>query len=218
MAAAQTPSQTELSFDQILNKLEDETKSFQGHFLYRLSDLEPEELGQLRRLWLQLSAQRRLNLLGDLESLAEADTVMDFDVIHRLALGDVEPEIRTIALRSLWQSDQVDLVPIFIQILTNDRNSEVRAQAAAALGRFVYLGELGKVSAETLEKIETILLEQIRSDTDPLIQRRALESLGYSSRPEVAELIEEAYESGEEDWAASALVAMGRSADDRWAR
>jgi HEAT repeat protein len=44
-----------------------------------------------------------------------------------------------------------------------------------------------------------------------------LESLGFSSRPEVPELIEHAFEDDSEEWSASALHAMGRSADDRWA-
>jgi HEAT repeat protein len=42
-----------------------------------------------------------------------------------------------------------------------------------------------------------------------------LGSLGWSSNPEVVELIESAFE-GNIDWKASALIAMGRSADDRW--
>jgi HEAT repeat protein len=43
-----------------------------------------------------------------------------------------------------------------------------------------------------------------------------LESLGYSSRPEVITLIESAFHREDPNWQASALYAMGRSADDRW--
>ena len=50
-----------------------------------------------------------------------------------------------------------------------------------------------------------------------MVERRALESLGYSGRSEVPNLIEDAYESDDDEWIASALFAMGRSADDRWA-
>jgi len=39
--------------------------------------------------------------------------------------------------------------------------------------------------------------------------------LGWSSHPDVVELIESAFE-GNIDWRHSALIAMGRSADDRW--
>jgi hypothetical protein len=49
-----------------------------------------------------------------------------------------------------------------------------------------------------------------------LIRRRALESLGYSSRPEVIPLIESAFSSRDKEWIASALFAMGRSANEIW--
>jgi HEAT repeat protein len=43
-----------------------------------------------------------------------------------------------------------------------------------------------------------------------------LESLGYSSRPEVVTLIESTFHRENPEWQASALLAMGRSADERW--
>ncbi len=169
------------------------------------------------RAWPGLSAKRRLGLLEDLEVLAEGNTVMDFDAIYRIALGDPDASIRTVALRALWQSEDESLAPIFIRMLQEDASTGVRAQAAAALGRFVYLGEMGRVPAGLLKEIGMVLLGVLHGQANPLIQRRALESLGYSSRPEVIQHIENAYETGEEDWVASALFAMGRSADDRWA-
>jgi hypothetical protein len=48
------------------------------------------------------------------------------------------------------------------------------------------------------------------------VRRRALESLGFSSRLEVPTLIESAYHREDPEWVASSLFAMGRSADDRW--
>jgi HEAT repeat protein len=108
-------------------------------------------------------------------------------------------------------------VPQLFELLDHDENPEVRAQAASALGRFVYLGEVGKIPAATLKQTEEKLFNVFESDRDELVQRRALESLGYSSRPEVPDLIEEAYGSDDDDWITSALYAMGRSADDRWA-
>jgi HEAT repeat protein len=48
------------------------------------------------------------------------------------------------------------------------------------------------------------------------VRRVALESLGYSSRQEVTTLIESAFHRQDPNWQASALVAMGRSADERW--
>jgi HEAT repeat protein len=68
-----------------------------------------------------------------------------------------------------------------------------------------------------LSSIEEGLLTATTSDPDDHVRRRSLESLGYSSRPEVPALIGKAYDSGEQSWRLSSLVAMGRSASKPWA-
>ncbi len=217
MDEAQLNGQPDVPFDDVVLALRDEEQPFPARYLYRLSALEGEELGLISRVWFGLSSQRRLGVLEDLETLAESNTMLQFDAVNRIALGDEDPGVRVTAVRSLWPSEQVRLVPPLLDLLENDESTEVRSQAAAALGRFVYLGEVGKVPAGTLKKIEERLLSIVDGDADLLIRRRALESLGFSSRPEVPELIEQAYEDDSEEWAASALYAMGRSADERWA-
>jgi len=217
MDEAQLNGQPDVPFDDVVLALRDEEQPFPARYLYRLSALEGEELGLIGRVWFGLSPQRRLGVLEDLETLAESNTLLQFDAVNRIALGDEDPRIRVTAIRSLWPSEDAGFVPLLLDLLENDESTEVRAQAAAALGRFVHLGEVGKVSPGTLKKIEERLLSIVDGDADPLIRRRALESLGFSSRPEVPERIEQAYEDDSEEWSASALYAMGRSADDRWA-
>lgn len=208
--------QPELSFDEVLTALKDIEQPFAARYLYRLSSLEGKELADLKSVWPTLPAQRRLGVLEDLELIAEGNTVMHFDAVHRMALNDEDSRVRVTAIRALWTTEQPSLATQFMKILENDKDTNVRAQAAAGLGRFVYLGEVGKIPAGTLKEVEVRLLDVLNGDEDPEIQRRALESLGYSSRPDVAERIEQAYEGGEEEWVVSALFAMGRSADDRW--
>jgi len=60
------------------------------------------------------------------------------------------------------------------------------------------------------------LLEVVKSDDLPTVRMRALESLGYSGNSRVPPLIRKAFESSENRWVASALCAMGRSADEQW--
>ncbi len=208
--------ESEISFDEVVAALRNEAEPFPARYLYRLSGLEGEELGLMSRVWFGLSETRRLALLEDMETLADSNTVMNFDAIDRIALDDEDPRVRVTAVRSLWLSEQQSLVPKLIELLDQDADSDVRAQAASALGRFVQLGELGKIPADLQDQVELRLLRAVRDDVSDLTQRRALESLGYSSRPEVADLIEEAYENDDDDWIGSALYAMGRSADDRW--
>jgi HEAT repeat protein len=211
------PELPAISFDEVLAAVQDEENAFPARYLHRLSDLIGDELKQFAQLWPALSDQRRLGMLEDLELLAESDNVMDFEAINRIALRDKDAHARVTAIRALWPSEQQSLVPEFMRLLDTDENLAVRAQAAAALGRFIYLGELGQVRKDTLKQIEERLLDITSADEDPLIQRRALESLAYSARTDIAELIENAYENGEMEWVETALVSMGRSADDRWA-
>jgi len=60
------------------------------------------------------------------------------------------------------------------------------------------------------------LIGLVRSEEDSTLRKRALESLSFSSRPEIAALIESAFERIDPAWIASALRAMGRSHDERW--
>jgi HEAT repeat protein len=62
-----------------------------------------------------------------------------------------------------------------------------------------------------------VLLEVLNGEGEASVRRRALEALGFSSREEVPVLIESAFKRQDPDWQASALFAMGRSNDERWA-
>jgi len=80
----------------------------------------------------------------------------------------------------------------------------------------VDLGELEEIPASIYHQVEDALLASAASEDNVRVRRVALESLGYSSRLEVMTLIESAFQREDPAWQASALVAMGRSADDRW--
>ena len=201
----------------VVNDLLDEGKPFPAHYLHHFSNLESEDFKILTETWPHVSPGRKHSLLEDLEDLAEADTLASFDDLARTLLADPDPQVRTRAIRLLWECEDTKLIPVFINILNNDADVDTRAAAANALGQFVYLGELDKIPADLLRKIEDQLLAATSSSSkDTLVRRRALESLGYSSRAEVVPLIEDAYRHKDPDWIASSLWAMGRSCDSRW--
>jgi len=102
--------------------------------------------------------------------------------------------------------------------MVSDEAAEARAAAASALGMYIYLGEVEELPEKLLHHIEDNLLKVTQGNDVPLVRRRALESLGYSSRQEVLPLIQNAYASGKVDWLETALFAMGRSANKRWAK
>jgi len=203
-------------FQTILDALLDDDQPFPARFLHRFSDLPPLELNSMKKIWPKVSSRRKHTLLEDLEDLAETDTLTSFDDMARSLLTDADPEVRTRAIHLLWESEDVKLIPVYLKMLIEDEDTGTRAAAANALGQFIYLGELDKYPAETKKQIEDQLLATTTTAKETLVRRRALESLGYSGRKEVIQLIETAYHQKDPDWLASALFAMGRSCDDRW--
>ncbi len=205
-----------IPFDEILSALLDDSRPFPPVFLHRFSDLNPTDLTKLKTIWSQIPTQRRISLMEDLEELAEMDTLVSFDDLSVFALDDEEPRVRSAALRALWEADNEKLVPKLITMMEDDPDEMVRATAASALGKYVYLGELEEISSKTLRRVEDRLLSVAQSSELPLIRRRAIEALGYSSRPEVKPLILTAYNNADPEWLCTALFAMGRSASEEY--
>ncbi|HAD06411.1 MAG TPA: hypothetical protein DCE76_04555 [Anaerolineaceae bacterium] len=215
MTMSTTPKRI-VPFDDILAALLDDSRPFPPAFLHRFSDLTPTDLIKLKTIWPQISTQRRISLMEDLEELAEVDTLVSFDDLSVFALDDEEPRVRSAALRALWEADNEKLVPKFISMMEEDPDEMVRATAASTLGKYVYLGELEEISSKTLRRVEDHLLSVAQSSELPLIRRRAIEALGYSSRPEVKPLILSAYNNADPQWLCTALFAMGRSASEEY--
>jgi len=65
-------------------------------------------------------------------------------------------------------------------------------------------------------ELRAALLESASGEKEARVRRHGLESLGWSSHPEIIALVESAFEMEEKEWKASALTAMGRSANDIW--
>lgn len=193
-----------------------ESKPFHPRYLYRLSDLESDELAQLEGAWMQVQPRRRQAILEDIETLGETNYTLSFEEFCRFTTQDSDPHVRELSVRVLWEYENPRLIPLYLNLLSNDRSPDVRAAAAAALGRHVYLGETEDLPQKTLDEIVDRLLQVYRSSEPQVVRCRALESLGFSSRKEIANLIETAYHSGNQEWIASSLVAMSRSAQNQW--
>lgn len=209
-------SPAEIPFQKLLDALLDVENPLSPHYLYRLSDLDDLELELLQTTWPKIPVWRRQALLEDIEELNESDTLLTFESLGRFALNDEEAKVRLLAVHILWEFEETSLIPVFVRLMTTDNESEVRAACASALGRFVYAGELEEIPPTTLKSIEEALLGAINGDDVPEVRRAALESLGYSSRAEVLPLVEQAFASDDKYWKASALYAMGRSANQQW--
>jgi HEAT repeat protein len=207
---------TPTSFKTVLDALLSDRPDFPRRYLQEFSDLGTQELKTLLDVWPRVKPSRKLTLLEELDALAEADTLVSFDDFARALLTDPEPEVRTRAIRLLDECEELKIVPSYLDMLKNDPDVNVRVEAANALHLFVDLGELEEIPENIYHQVEDALLASANGEDEVRVRRTALESLGYSSRPEVVTLIESAFHRADPAWQASSLIAMGRSADDRW--
>jgi HEAT repeat protein len=207
----------ETPFEALIEALLDVDTPLSPRFLYRLSDIEAAELEMLKEVWEQVPDWRRKALLEDVETLGAANYMLSFEALARFTILDALPEVRLPSIRTLAEYETTDLIELYRQALSQDNDLLVRAAAADALSRYVYLGEIEELPPAMLREIEQHLIEVIRSEDAKLVRRRALEALSYSAREEVTEFISVAYNSADKEWIVSAVLAMGRSANEKWA-
>jgi len=202
-----------------LGQLADETRPIHNINLAPLSDLTHAQAGQFRAAWADLTPGRRLALLTSMVEQAEANIHLNFHVILRGCLRDTDCRIRKLAIDGLWEDERCSLIAPLAQLLAEDPDTEVRAAAASSLGRFVLLGVLSEIGAEHAHQAERALhAAWFRPLEISDVRRRALESLAYSNAADIHEMIDTAYYDEDSSMRQSALFAMGRSADRRWAR
>ncbi|MBI3160409.1 MAG: HEAT repeat domain-containing protein [Chloroflexi bacterium] len=184
--------------------------------LIRLSMASSQEMSAILALLTQIPPARLEDFYEDLQALTEANFLVDFEPIFIQGIQNPSPTIRQISLRGLEDSETESLVPRFVEVLNSDANPDVRAQSAGTLGGWIQMGELEEMEVALFDFSQAALLQAANEDKSDLVRQRALESLGFSSHPDVPALIEAAFTSGGEAGRASALLAMGRSADPRW--
>lgn len=205
------------SIHDLIKAMMDLEKPFPARFLYQFSDMPSEDLQLLASTWQSIPVVRRRAILQDLIELFEHDNLLMYEDIGRIALEDCDTDCQVSGISLLLEAEDPKLVPVFLKLLADgDKTEFVRAAAANALGLYVYLGELEELKPDVHHEIEDALLLAYAQDPSDLVQRRALESLGYSSREEVVPLLRFASAKDSEEWLESALFAMGRSADNQW--
>ncbi len=210
-------TQSKLSVQDLLQKLASSQELPGLAELSVLSDLGPADVRLLQERWPTIPEERRLHAVRSLVEEAKENLGLFLGDLLRLALTDPNSQIRQLAIQGLWEEISEDLVGPFVQLLLNDLDPAVRAEAAKALGAFVLAGELDELDASVGLRAEEALLSVLRNEEELLaVQSKALESLAFSGETGVRQLIEDAYYSPYEEMNVSALTAMGRSADIRW--
>jgi HEAT repeat protein len=190
---------------------------FPLHLLYRLSDLEAEEMAQFKAQWPKATEDRRSELTRHMADIVEDNYVVDFGPIFAHAFTDPAPAVRIAALDGLWDSTDPSLIEPIIGIMQRDASVDVRAAAARALAHYVLLAEWGQMPQQHADKaVAALLVEYERPTTAPAVKRAALEAMAAADTPRINELILDAYENGSMELQLSAIFAMGSTAERRW--
>jgi len=203
--------------EQYLAELRDLSKPMAISKLANLSDLFPEEADIFRREWADIDVTRRRQIVGQLAELAEDNLELDFDEVFRSCLTDADGEVREKAIEGLWGCEERSLIDPLIRLLLEDVEHSVRAAAADGLGRFALLAELGKLPESDAHRVEEALLTAFNKGNEQLnVRRRVLEAISPLTKPQVEEMIRQAYRSDSLEFQVSAVYAMGRSCNPGW--
>jgi|YNPNPStandDraft_1061719.scaffolds.fasta_scaffold01397_5 HEAT repeat protein len=206
-----------MDFETVLARLADTRKEPSLAVLYGLSDLSRDQTQRFAALWGDLPLARRRWIARNLMEQAEERVELYFNPIFRWLLGDQDAQVRALAIEGLWEDEDPALIPPLARLLREDPDETVRAAAATALGRFLLLGEMGEIDAPLALVGEKALLATIHSPDEAIsVRRRAVEAIAYSSESGVRDIIRAAYYDEDESMRASAIFAMGRSADRYW--
>ncbi len=185
--------------------------------LAALSNADDETIARLMPLWPQMLPERRRELLASLQRLSDEDPTLDFNRAYLSALHDPDPATRVLAIRGLWEHEGKEVMRLLADMMQQDPEPAVRAEAAGMLGHFVVDMEFGLLSDDDAEHLAEALRDAIDDATqEDEVRARALEVLGASSEEWVAEMIADQYEAGGVRMRLASVRAMGRNASDNW--
>ncbi len=185
-----------------------------------LSDLPAEALDETMRYWVQAPAEVRRHLANLLTVLADLSYEHSFLDLFRRLLEDEDAGVRKAALEGLIieEADDYRLVEPLTRLLRGDEVDSVRAAAARALALLIERGVEGELPEARYRQAQEALLAAYRDTGETVeVRRRALEAVATAGGDEIAQLIDEAYESEAQAMRVSALYAMGSHGNaQRW--
>jgi HEAT repeat protein len=180
-----------------------------------------------------LTPEERIEYIETLIEIGYDNPAIDHTPVLVEFLEDEDADVRAMAVEALWHYPDPDLIDRLIQIADNDPDPHVRGKAVSGLGIYVYQGEMAdydydfgpmndvlredELPEADFIRVKDYLLGVYRDETRTLDERRfALEALAFLSDPEIAGMIEAAYNSPQREMKISAIFGMGRSGLVRW--
>lgn len=183
-----------------------------------LADLSRDDAALLARQWPELPAETREAVARQMLELAELRVDLHFGRALRRLLDDPSATIRQLATSSLWEDEGADLPDRLLALVAEDPSQDVVAQAVQSLATScdrAAAGELNEALSRRLR--DELLLLTAEPARAPTVRRRALEVAAvFADDARVRPLIDAFYDADEPGFRASAVYAMGRTADGRW--
>ena len=206
-----------MSLEKSLQQISEQALPLGFQAMLELSGLSPKELGLFARTWHKVPSERRRAVVERLVEMAEDNAEMDFSAVLKLCLKDPDESVKRKAMSGLWEFEDRSLILSLVELLKSDDSGEVRAAAAAALGKFASLAQDRKILCKDGDLVRGSLMEALEDEQEWLeVRRRALESMAAFDTSNVAEYIHWAYESDDLNLKCSSIYAMGKTGEPKW--
>ena len=207
-----------MDFRTELNNIISDEQPFSVAALTFLSDISNADSTTLALMWPGAGVARRRKIAATLVQMAEDNLEYNFNAVFAVLLNDTDVHVRRTAVEGLVEDESAGTVRRLIEVLESDPAPEVRAAAAIVLGPAALRAETGKLKGEWPARLCDALLRAVRDpEAGDDVHRRALESVAYfCDNADVTAEIDRAY-AGRGLVRASAINAMGRNMNVRWA-
>lgn len=181
------------------------------------SDLRDRDYAAFWAYWPQIPSEGRIRIITLMNEISEDNLELNFYTVMRWALGDDNEEVRWRAVDGLSEEEHPRIIAPLLERLSQDPSTAVRSQAALALAKFTTLLGYGELDSDIGQAmVATLQRELITNRAHVDVYRRILEALGSVATPPINDAITSAWQSDNLQLRESALVAMGRSADEQW--
>lgn len=211
------PLEERPTFEQALQALQ------QGHepeddvvLVYGLSSLTDEQIEHLMPVWRGLDADYRHLILQMLTDEIQSNYELSYDQLALQGLADDDERIRRTSIELLVTSEDPSHIRLLLHHAAKDGAILVRMDALRGIATFCRDGAYESLSQKQVDQIEALAKARVSADVESEERGAALELLAAVDAAS-AQLIRDAYQSGDTGLKASALVAMGYTADaDEW--
>src|SRR3954451_7340436 len=103
-----------------------EAGTYADEHLPALSDLSRLQMRQVARSWPSIPPVTRRAVIEGAIATSRTEVDLDFRRLFRVALSDLSPDIRQLAIGGLWEDDSRSLLEEMLRIAVEDPSDDVK--------------------------------------------------------------------------------------------